>query len=73
MAEPLKYTGPKHPEVKVRLIGSDGNAFTILGRCSSAARKAGLDAATVGQFVNEAMNGDYDHLLRTAMDWFDVQ
>ena len=32
----------KYPEITVQLIGLDGNAFAILGRCLEAMRKAGL-------------------------------
>ena len=32
----------KYPEVKVTLVGEDGNAFSILGRAKQAARKVGL-------------------------------
>ena len=28
---------PKYPEVVVRLVGEDGNAFAILGRVANAA------------------------------------
>lgn len=62
----------KHPQVKVRLVGEDGNAFSILGRCEREARRAGLDAATRKAFHDEATSGDYNHLLSTVMEWFDV-
>ena len=63
---------PKHPEVKVRLTGQDSNAFMILGLCTRAAKKAKLSAEEVNKFRDEAMSGDYDHLLGTCMQWFDV-
>lgn len=63
---------PKHPEITVTLTGHDGNAFAILGRCRAAARNAGLSDDEIATFMAEAMAGDYDHLLQTAMRWFAV-
>jgi hypothetical protein len=63
---------PKHPHITVPLTGEDGNAFAILGRCRKAAREAGLRESEITAFVTEATSGDYDHLLQTAMRWFDV-
>lgn len=61
----------KHPEVKVKLVGEDGNAFFIMGRAARAARKAGLSQEQIKEYQAEAMSGDYDHLLTTTMEWFD--
>ncbi len=63
---------PKYPHIQVQLSGHDGNAFTILGSCRRAAERAGLPPEVVKAFTEEATAGDYDHLLRTAMRWFDV-
>jgi len=63
----------KYPEIKVRLVGEDGNAFAILGRVSGAMRKAGVSKEERDQFFAEAMSGDYDHLLQTCMKWVNVQ
>lgn len=60
------------PHIEVELLGHDGNAFAIIGRCTKAMRRAGVDKATIDAFTKEAMSGDYDHLLATAMEWFDV-
>ena len=64
---------PKHPDITVTLTGLDGNAFAILGRCRAAARDAGLSDDEVAAFMDEAMAGDYDHLLQTAMRWFEIR
>lgn len=63
---------PKYPQVKVRLVGEDGNAFSILGRVSKAMRRAGLSRAQTDEYRREATAGDYDHLLRVTMDYVDV-
>jgi hypothetical protein len=64
---------PLHPEIRVRLVGEDGNAFAILGRCQRAAREAGLPQDEISRFFAEATAGDYDTLLVTAIRWFDVR
>ncbi|MAG73867.1 hypothetical protein CL620_06120 [archaeon] len=62
----------KFPEVRVKLTGVDGNAFAILYAVSSAMENAGLDEDVVEEYMNEAMNGDYDHLLATTMNTVEV-
>jgi hypothetical protein len=66
-------TDTKYPEVKVKLLGEDGNAFMILGRCRGAC-KTYLPRETWetvwNEFKAEATSGNYDHLLCTAMDFF---
>ena len=57
---------------KVKLIGEDGNAFMLLGLCKRAGQKAGYTAEQLAAFQKEATSGDYDNLLRTCMDWFEV-
>ena len=64
---------PKYPDITVTLTGHDGNAFAVLGRCREAARDAGLSDEEITAFMDEAMAGDYDHLLQTAMRWFYIR
>lgn len=64
---------PKYPDIIVTLTSQDGNAFAILGRCRAAARDAGLSDEEIAAFMDEAMAGDYDHLLQTAMRWFEIR
>lgn len=63
---------PKYPDVKIKLTGKDGNAFVIISRVRAKLRAAG-HADVVDEFTNEAMSGDYDHVLRTCMDWVRVR
>ena len=59
-------------ELTVKLIGKDGNAFAIMGVVSKALKKAGYhDLAS--QYLADATMGDYDHLLRTTMEYVDVE
>lgn len=55
------------PELK--LSGEDGNAFFILGKAQRVARENGLDWDAIKK---EATSDDYDHLLRTMMEHFEV-
>lgn len=56
-------TEVKYPDVHVELVGQDGNAFSIMGRVSAALKKAG-HADAVKPYMDEAMSGDYNNLLR---------
>ena len=62
------------PEKKARvhLVGQDGNALAIVGRCVQAGRRAGYTKAQLDAFRQAAMSGNYNHLLATCMEWFEV-
>lgn len=62
-------TGIRYPNVHVKLVGQDGNAFMILGAVSNAMRKNKIPKSEIDAFHKEAMNGDYDHMLRTVCRW----
>jgi len=62
----------KYPRVKVKLLGTDGNAFALLGKCTAAARRAGMPADRIKEFTAEATSSDYAHLLATCCIWFEV-
>ena len=64
---------PKHPEITVKLVGEDGSAFAILGKCRAMMRAAGLPPEEIDTFFAEATAGDYGHLLATTMRWFDIE
>lgn len=68
----MPATEPKYPEITVRLIG-DGNAIAILGAVRRALRRGGVPNEECQAFMDEAMNGDYDHLLQTCMAWVEVE
>lgn len=66
-------TEPKYPDIKVQLVGEDGNAFNILGLVTRTLRAAGVPKEERDLFVQEATAGDYDHLLATCMRWVVVK
>ena len=57
---------------ELELSTQDGNVFSILGRATRVARKAGWDEEKIKKFQKEAQSGDYDHALQTGMEYFDV-
>ncbi len=67
----MNNTNMRYPQVKVKLVDTDGNAYVILANCSQAAKLVGVSKEEIAKFQKEAMAGDYDNLLRTCMMWFD--
>jgi hypothetical protein len=56
----------------VKLVGEDGNAFSIMGRVKKALRRAGADKEYIDKYLGEATSGDYDHLLVVSLGYVDV-
>lgn len=69
VSEPVS---PKYPDITVDLTGKDGNAFSIPSMVRTALHRNGVDHEVCDQFMDEAMNGDYNHLLRVCMAWVNV-
>ncbi len=63
---------PKYPKIKVQLSGHDGNAFAIIGKVRNVMRAKKVSEEEIKLFSEEAMSGDYDHLLQTCFKWVDV-
>jgi hypothetical protein len=57
---------------KIRLTGEDGNAFFVLGKAVKTARRAGWSEEKIDEFKKKATSGNYDNLLATCMEYFDV-
>ena len=62
----------KYPDVQVDLVGEDGNAMAIMSRVSSALRRAGVSKEERDAYFAESTSGDYDNVLRVAMEWVEV-
>ena len=58
-------------DIKVRIIGADGNVYNLLGICRRALGRAGK-IELWDEFYKEATSGDYNHALATIADWFVV-
>ena len=64
---------PIYPRITMFLSKHDGNAFVILGTVRSALKHNGVGKAEIDKFTEEAMSGDYDHLLQTVMKYVNVE
>lgn len=58
---------------RLKLVGEDGNAFNVIGLAKRAATKAGWPKERIDALMAEMTAGDYNHLLATAMEHFDVE
>jgi len=63
----------KYPNVTVRLVGEDGNAFAILGRVTKAMQREGVSKAERDAYMAEATAGSYEELIATTMRWVNVR
>jgi len=57
---------------RLQLVGSNGNAFYVLGKAIQVGRKFGWGKEKTDEFLIEARGGDFNHLLQTCMNYFDV-
>ena len=54
------------------MVNMDANAFSILGRARAVLRRDGM-ADRIEEFTKSATSGDYQQLIATCCEWFDVQ
>ncbi len=62
----------KYPEIEVDLVGTDGNAFALIGKVRQALKANGVSKEEIDDFSKEATSGNYNHLLQTCMKWVNV-
>jgi len=62
----------KYPNITVKLTGGSGNAMAIVAKVQAALRKGKVPGTEIDAFVSDALSGNYDHVLRTALNWVDV-
>jgi len=62
----------KYDNIEVQLTGEDANGFLIVGRVSTALRKNGVSDDEISAYRDEAMNGDYAHLIGVTADTVNV-
>ena len=55
-------------KVNLELVKVDGNAFSLMGAFSRAARKEGWSKDEIDKIITECTSGDYNHLLATLSD-----
>lgn len=68
----IEHDATTEPKPKVKLSGTDGNAWAIMARVNDALRKAGCSEEHRRKYREESMSGDYDNLLRTAAKYADI-
>ncbi len=56
----------------IDLPSTNANAFEVLARCQSAAESAGAEQAKIQTFLEDAVQGDFEHLLRVVNTYFEV-
>lgn len=52
-------------KVKLKLLGLDGNAFSLMGAFEKAAKRAGWTKEEIKLVLDKAMTGDYNNLVTT--------
>lgn len=66
-------TQPKYPHITVELSTLDGNVFWVIGLVRKHMRMDGLGDDIIKEYIAEATSGNYDHALRTTMQWVNVE
>ena len=62
-----------HTNVTVELIGTDGNAWNLIGKVRQCLRRAKYSTEFIEQFTQDAMAGSYDDLLACIMRYVNVE
>jgi len=57
---------------KVQLIGSDGNAFSIIGKVVQVMKKHGFNQQVINNYKKDALKGDYNHLLQITSKYVEI-
>ena len=55
-------------KVKMKLVGLDGNAFSLMGAFQQNARRQGWKKEEIDVVIKKCMSGDYNNLLRVLME-----
>jgi hypothetical protein len=55
-------------KVKMKLVGLDSNAFSLMGAFKQNARRQGWNKEEIDVVMKKCMSGDYDNLLRVLIE-----
>ena len=58
----------KNGRVEYELVGENGNAYAIMGRCAKALRRNGWDRQDIATVQDYFTSGDYNRLLFVAAE-----
>jgi len=64
------YKGEPRPVVDADM---NGNAYSIMGACRKAMRRAGCSEEHIMEYVESAKSGDYDNLIQVSMRYCEVE
>lgn len=70
--EPEEPEGPLYPDIRVQLTGTDSHPFSIIFEVTQGLKKARVPLSECAKFREEALSGDYNHVIQTAMRWVTV-
>ena len=62
-----------YQNIKIKLVGYNGNTFSILEHCFATIRSSRLPKTELDEFKKQATSGDYNNLLSTCLEWFYVE
>jgi predicted CoA-binding protein len=54
--------------VQLKLVGFDGNAWSLMGAFSQAAKKQGRSKEEIKAVMDDCMSSDYNHLLNVLVN-----
>lgn len=66
------FTLEAEPKPEVVLTGVNGNALAIVAHVTQQMRRAGCSREHCKAFREEALSGNYDHVLITVFRWCEV-
>ena len=69
----MKPSHALYPNIKVKLIGEDSNAFALIGLVRKALRDHKVPAPIIAEFIQEATAGDYSNLLNTISNYVEIR
>jgi len=52
-------------KINLKLVGLDGNAFSLMGAFSRQAKKEGWESNEIDSVMDKATSGDYNNLIST--------
>ena len=62
----------KYPTIEIRLSGRSRIPDNIISRVMKALKLGGASKAEVSKFREEALAGDYKHVVETVKQWIEV-
>ena len=65
-------TGPRYPEVVVKLTGSNGNALNVVGMTRRALERHDVADDVIESYIRSALSGNYGKVLSTTLEWVTV-